>query len=149
MAEPVLSAQGVTMRFGDFTALSEVSVSIRPGSMTGLIGPNGAGKTTLFNILAGALRPSAGRVLLSGADVTRQTPDQRFAQGLGRTFQIPKPFARMSVLENVMLAPLAQAGERIAGAFLFPSRVREDEARRNETLLDAYLGAPVQGYEDA
>ena len=136
------------MRFGDFTALSDVSLAVRKGSITGLIGPNGAGKTTLFNILAGALRPSSGAISLSGHDITRMPPDQRFAQGLGRTFQIPRPFAKMSVLENVMLPPLAQTGERIAGAFFFPARVREDERRIRRRALEVLDFVTLRGLAD-
>ena len=139
MGEAALSAQNVTMRFGDFTALEAVSVSVRKGSITGLIGPNGAGKTTLFNILAGMLRPSEGSVSVGADDVTRLSPDQRFAKGLGRTFQIPRPFARMSVLENVMLAPMAQTGERLAGASQVRILIHPIEASESDMSGAAYL----------
>lgn len=138
MTEPILRLEGVTRDFGPFRAVNAVSLDIMPGTITGLIGPNGAGKTTLFNVLTGMLPPDAGRVLLNGQDVTRMTPDRLFAQGLGRTFQIPRPFARMSVLENVMLAPMAQLGERLLGPFLRAREMREQErairARAMEVL---------------
>ena len=136
MAEPILTTRGLTRRFGALTAVDEVSLAIRHGSITGLIGPNGAGKSTFFNLLTGALRPDSGTVSLDGAEVTRLSPDRRFGQGLGRTFQIPRPFARMSVLENVMLAPMDQTGERVAGPILFPTRVRGEEARIRERALE-------------
>lgn len=148
MAEGILTANGITQTFGAFTALSEVSISVRKGTITGLIGPNGAGKSTLFNVLAGALRPSAGSVALQGQDVTRLSPDQRFAKGLGRTFQIPRPFARMSVLENVMLAPLAQAGESLAGALLWPNRIRTEEARIRAQALEVLDFVTLRGLAD-
>ena len=127
MAEPILSLRGLTRDFGAFRAVDGVSLDILPGTITGLIGPNGAGKTTLFNVLTGMLPPSAGRVMLNGQDVTRFSPDKLFALGLGRTFQIPRPFARMSVLENVMLAPMAQLGERLLGPFLQAVQMRDQE----------------------
>lgn len=127
MAKPILCLQGVTRDFGDFRAVDAVSLEIARGTITGLIGPNGAGKTTLFNVLTGLLPPSSGKVLLNGQDVTRVTPDRLFAAGLGRTFQIPRPFARMSVLENVMLAPIGQLGERLSGPFLRAGQMRRQE----------------------
>lgn len=127
MAEPVLSCTGLSRDFGPFRAVDDVTLKFRAGAITGLIGPNGAGKSTLFNLLTGTLRPSAGRVVLQGRDVTGQSPDRMFAAGLGRTFQLPRPFARMSVLENLMLAPLAQVGERLTGPFLRRARMREQE----------------------
>lgn len=127
MAEPILCLQGVTRDFGDFRAVDAVSLEIARGTITGLIGPNGAGKTTLFNVLTGMLPPSSGKVLLNGQDVTRVTPDRLFAAGLGRTFQIPRPFARMSVLENVMLAPIGQLGERLSGPFLRAGQMHRQE----------------------
>jgi len=145
MADPILSVRGLTRDFGPFRAVDAVSFDIRPGSITGLIGPNGAGKTTLFNVLTGMLPPSAGQVSLNGQDVTRLSPDKLFALGLGRTFQIPRPFARMSVLENVMLAPMAQLGERLSGPFLRAGRMRAQEAairtRAMEVLDFVTLGA--------
>ncbi|SPH17537.1 High-affinity branched-chain amino acid transport ATP-binding protein LivF [Defluviimonas aquaemixtae] len=146
MAEPILSTRGLTRDFGPFRAVDEVSLSIRPGSITGLIGPNGAGKSTVFNLLTGVLKPTAGQVALNGQDVTGLLPDKLFALGLGRTFQIPRPFARMSVLENVMTAPLGQIGEGILGPFLHRARVREEEARiraRALEVLDFVTLAPL------
>jgi branched-chain amino acid transport system ATP-binding protein len=138
MADAVLSITGLTRDFGPFRAVDDVSIDIRRGSITGLIGPNGAGKTTLFNTVTGTLAPTAGKVTLNGKDVTGLSPDRLFAAGLGRTFQIARPFARMSVLENVMLAPLDQIGERIFGPFVFRKSLREQErairARAMEVL---------------
>ena len=145
MAEPILSLRGVTHDYGALRAVDGVSFDIMPGSITGLIGPNGAGKTTLFNVLTGMLALSAGQVTLHGQDVTRLSPDKLFALGLGRTFQIPRPFARMSVLENVMLAPMAQVGERLLGPFLRAGQMHEQErairARAMEVLEFVTLDA--------
>ena len=107
----MLVLDGVVKSFGGNRAVDGISCTLVPGRITGLIGPNGAGKTTLFNLIAGAHRPTAGRIALEGRDITGLPPHRIFAAGLGRTFQIPRPFAAMSVLENVMLAPRDQAGE--------------------------------------
>jgi branched-chain amino acid transport system ATP-binding protein len=128
-ATPLLRVQGLCKRFGGHAAVREVSFTLAEGCIGGLIGPNGAGKTTLFNCLTGALAPSAGRVALRGRDITGQRPDQIFRAGLARTFQIPRPFPAMTVLENVMLAPPGQLGERFWANWLRPAQVRAQEAR--------------------
>ncbi len=135
MADPILSTHGLCRSFGPLKAVNDVSLDIPEGSITGLIGPNGAGKSTYFNLLTGALKPDAGTVHLNGQDVTGLSSDKLFARGMGRTFQIPRPFARMSVLENVMLAPTGQIGESVTGPFLNRSRVHEQETQiRNKAL---------------
>lgn len=136
MTEAVFSTSGLTVDFGPFRAVDSVNIAIRRGSITGLIGPNGAGKTTFFNAITGALRPSAGRVMLDGADVTGLSPDRLFARGMGRTFQIPRPFARMTVLENVMLAPMGQIGERTSGPIFRRSAMRAQEAEIRARAMD-------------
>jgi len=136
MAEPILSLRGVRRDFGAFCAVDGVSMDIRPGTITGLIGPNGAGKTTLFNVLTGMLPSSGGEVLLNGQNVTGLPPEKLFALGMGRTFQIPRPFARMSVLENVMLAPMSQLGERLAGPFLRAGAMRRQERAIRDRAID-------------
>lgn len=128
-AGPILSTRGLTRDFGAFRAVDSVTLDFGRGRMTGLIGPNGAGKTTLFNMIAGELPPTAGQVLLDGQDVTGLRPNALFARGLARTFQIPRPFRRMTVLENVMLVPSAQTGETVLGA-LFRRRTMAAEQRR-------------------
>ncbi|MEM0934409.1 MAG: ABC transporter ATP-binding protein [Pseudomonadota bacterium] len=139
MAEPILETRGLTKEFGALAAVRNVSIAIRPGTITGLIGPNGAGKSTLFNLLAGETVPSRGSVLLQGEDISRLPPNRRFALGLGRTFQIPRPFKRMSVLENLMLAAPGQAGERLLAPILRRGRVAAEEERlrtRAREVLD-------------
>ncbi|WP_458095210.1 branched-chain amino acid ABC transporter ATP-binding protein/permease [Roseomonas sp. WA12] len=101
-APVILQAEGVSRAFGGVKAVQEVSFSIRKGEILGIIGPNGAGKTTLFNLLNGFVRPDAGRVLLDGQDVTGLPPNRLCRLGVGRTFQVVRPFARMSVADNVM-----------------------------------------------
>jgi branched-chain amino acid transport system ATP-binding protein len=135
MTTAALSLRGLTRDFGPFRAVDGVTLDIRAGSITGLIGPNGAGKTTLFNMIAGALAPTAGTVLLNGADVTGLPPDALFARGLARTFQIPRPFRRMTVLENVMLVPRGQTGERVAGALFRRAAIAAEEARLRDKAM--------------
>lgn len=136
MTDNALTLRGLTRDFGPFRAVDDVSLDIRRGSITGLIGPNGAGKTTLFNMVAGSLKPSAGTVMLGGTDITGRPPEVLFSLGLARTFQIPRPFRRMSVLENLMLAPPAQIGETVPGALFRRVHV----ARQERALRDKALG---------
>jgi ABC-type branched-subunit amino acid transport system ATPase component len=98
-----LRVEGLSKRFGGLTAVDEASFDVAPGRITSLIGPNGAGKTTVFNLLTGGLRPDSGRVRLFGEDVTGHSPSRLVARGLGRTFQEPRAFIRLTALENVMV----------------------------------------------
>ncbi len=148
MAEPILVTEGLTRDFGAFRAVDSVSISIARGTITGLIGPNGAGKSTLFNMITGALAPSAGRVRLAGTDITAAPPDRLFASGLGRSFQIPRPFARMSVLENVMLAPTGQTGERIWGPFLSRRAVAAQERAIRDRAMEVLAFMTLDGLAD-
>jgi branched-chain amino acid transport system ATP-binding protein len=99
----LLDARNVTMAFGAFKAVDDVSVEVNSGEVLGLIGPNGAGKSTFFNCLAGDLSPTAGIVHLEGRDITRMVPEQRVELGIARTFQVPLTFESMSVVDNVMI----------------------------------------------
>ena len=97
----MLRVEGVAKRFGGLLAVSDASLHVAQGSITGLIGPNGAGKTTLFAIVSGFIAPTAGRVLFEGQDLTREAPHVRARRGIARTFQIVQPFAGLSVRENI------------------------------------------------
>jgi len=103
VSPPLLRVQGVSKHFGGFTALSEVSVAIAPGERFGLIGPNGSGKTTLINCVSGSLRNDAGSIVFEGEDLTGTPAYQRTRKGIARSFQIPRPFHSMSVLENLVV----------------------------------------------
>jgi branched-chain amino acid transport system ATP-binding protein len=136
---PVVEARGVTMRFGGLTAVDGMSITLRRGELLGLIGPNGAGKTTLFNILAGSLKPTEGAIRIADRDVAQEGPERRIARGLARTFQIPRPFAEMTVLENVLTGGQRQGGEQIWMNFLRPRRVASEEKAaidKARSLLD-------------
>ena len=100
----MLSVSGLTKHFGGFTALNQVSFEVREGEILGLIGPNGSGKTTLFNCISGALPPTAGTIVYRGERITGLTPDRVCHKGIARTFQIPRPFRKLSILENVAVA---------------------------------------------
>ena len=107
----LLKLRGVTKRFGGFTAVDGVSFELEKGVIGGLIGPNGAGKTSLFNTLAGLLIPDEGEIFLDGVPLHNLPPHKTFWAGLARTFQIPRPFPEMTILENVMTVREGQAGE--------------------------------------
>lgn len=136
MSEAILSLAGLTRDFGPFRAVDGVSFDIARGSITGLIGPNGAGKTTLFNMVAGSLKPTGGTIRFDGQDVTGKSPEALFALGLARTFQIPRPFKRLSVLDNLLLAPPAQVGETVAGALFRRRHVALQESALREKARD-------------
>jgi len=117
-------------------AVDGVSFAMAPGTITGLIGPNGAGKTTLFGMVAGGVRPDAGEIFFEGRNITGHTPDRIFRAGLARTFQIPRPFPRMTVLENVMLAPLNQTGERFWNNWIRAGAVAREERAARERAME-------------
>jgi branched-chain amino acid transport system ATP-binding protein len=106
MSAALLQVSGVSKRFGGLQALSQVSMEIFPGTVTGIVGPNGAGKTTLFHVISGFYPPDAGTVVLDGEDLTGSRPHVYAQRGLARTFQITKPFARLTVLETVRIGAL-------------------------------------------
>jgi branched-chain amino acid transport system ATP-binding protein len=110
--ENVLAAVGVRQRFGALLVLDDVDFAVGAGDAIGIVGPNGAGKTTLLNVLAGSLRPTAGRVELGGVDVTSVGAAKRCRLGIGRAFQVPRPFVDMTVFENVLVGASSGGGRR-------------------------------------
>lgn len=128
-AVAILEVDDVTKSFGGVRAVNGCSLTVAEGSITGLIGPNGAGKTTLFNIITGFLRPTSGRIYFRGERIDGLPSHKIFHKGLIRTFQIPRELKSMSVVENLMLVPPNQAGERIWNPLLFSRAVsRQEEA---------------------
>jgi neutral amino acid transport system ATP-binding protein len=107
---PLLEAERVSKSFGGLNALSECSLRVPEGSISGLIGPNGSGKTTLFNVITGYERCSQGEIRFAGESITRASPERVFALGVGRTFQITRLFFRLSVLENMLVATQRHEG---------------------------------------
>jgi branched-chain amino acid transport system ATP-binding protein len=133
--EAIIEVLSVTKAFGGNRAVDDCSLTVGRGTITGLIGPNGAGKSTLLNVIAGALRPTAGAVLLDGLRIDGLRPDELLRRGLARTFQIPRPIPTMTVLENLVLAGPEQAGERIWNAWCRPAQVgRQENAIVDEAL---------------
>lgn len=125
--------------FGGFHAVDGSSLEIASGSITGLIGPNGAGKTTLFNVIAGRLPPTSGRVMMDGEDITGLPPHTLFHKGLLRTFQIAHEFSSMTVRENLMMVPGGQAGEGLMSAWFGRGRIAQEEAvllKKADEVLD-------------
>ena len=133
---PLLLAKSLVKRFGGVAAVDDVTVDVGRAEIVGLIGPNGAGKTTLFDVIAGELKPTSGRIWLDGAAVESAPPDSRLSQGLGRTFQIPRPFPSMTLIENVMLGAQGQSGERIWPNWIAPRVVAREERACLEKGMD-------------
>jgi len=138
--EQILAAVGVHKRFGALVVLDGVDFAVGEREAVGIVGPNGAGKTTLLNVLAGSLRPGAGRVELGGDDVTKLGAAERCRRGLGRAHQVPRPFSGMTVFENVLVG--ASTGGRRRGAEAYDRSIEAVELcglaeranRRAETL---------------
>jgi len=129
----VLTVDRLTKQFGGFTALNAVSFEVKEGEILGLIGPNGSGKTTCFNCIAGALAATAGSIRFKGNEIAGLTPDAICHRGLARTFQIPRPFRKLSILENVA----------VAAHFGAARRSTEAEARRRAQEVLALVGLPA------
>jgi branched-chain amino acid transport system ATP-binding protein len=128
----LLSVTGITKRFGGVEALAGCTLSVREGSITGLIGPNGAGKTTLFNVISGLTPADGGEIRLGDDRLDGLSAHAIARRGVARTFQIPRPLARMTVLENMLVYAQAQPGEKLARVFVSPTRVATAEARLRE-----------------
>jgi ABC-type branched-subunit amino acid transport system ATPase component len=138
MSTSLLEVRGVVRHFGGVAALNGASLDVAGGSITALIGPNGAGKTTLFNVVSGFVRAERGTVTFAGRRIERLGPHRVVGRGLVRTFQTPRAMARMSVLENMLLAAPRQPGEHLTRVLATPRAVRrrerEIEARARELL---------------
>jgi branched-chain amino acid transport system ATP-binding protein len=106
--DAILRIDNVTLRFGGLVANRDVTLDVKRGEILGLIGPNGAGKSTLFNLISGTYQPSAGRILFEGEDITRLPAPERCRRGIARTFQVPRSFDSMNVVENVIVGGLAR-----------------------------------------
>jgi len=132
----MIEVRSVSKHFGGVRAVDNATLSIKSGTITGLIGPNGAGKTTLFNMIAGNLTPTSGSILLDGEDITGLKPHTLFDRGLLRTFQIAHEFGTLTVLENLMMVPGQQAGERLTDAWFKPAKVKAEEAAIRERAVE-------------
>jgi branched-chain amino acid transport system ATP-binding protein len=148
---PLLEAHNVSKSFGGLQALAEVTLSIERGEIYGLIGPNGAGKTTMFNVLTGLYRPSAGKLVFNGAEVTGCKPHVIVEAGIARTFQNIRLFAHMTALENVMVGRHLRTHASALGAILRGARTRaeEDAIRRRAQELLSYVGVAHHAHAQA
>ncbi|ENO81808.1 MAG TPA: ABC transporter ATP-binding protein [Thauera sp.] len=137
----MLEVDGLVKAFGGFRAVDGCTMRVNEGEILGLIGPNGAGKTTLFNLIAGALQPTAGTIRFLGEDVTPLSTDALFHKGLVRTFQIPHEFGRLTARENLMMVPPAQPGEDLFANWLSWGKVQrvEEAVRRKADETLAFL----------
>lgn len=133
---PLLEVERVVKSFDGVRAVNDCSLQVQPRTITGLIGPNGAGKTTLFNIITGFLRPTSGRIIFKSARVDGLPPHQIFRRGIVRTFQIPRELKLMTVVENLMLVPAEQAGEKLWNPWFLPFRVARQEREYHDKALD-------------
>lgn len=137
--QAILHVRNLMKEFGGIRAVDGCSFAVEEGSITGLIGPNGAGKTTAFNIVTGFIRADVGMIYFRGERIDQLQPHDIFRKGIARTFQIPRELRLMTVLENLMLVPGAQAGESFWNAWFRPGTVRSDEraiARRAREILE-------------
>ena len=123
----MIVVEDVVKTFGGFRAVDGATLTIGEGTITGLIGPNGAGKTTLFNVIAGVLKPTAGKVTMQGEDITGLPPHELFHKGLLRTFQIAHEFSSMTVRENLMMVPGGQSGEALWNTWFGRRRIANEE----------------------
>ena len=134
----MIMVENLHRHFGGFRAVDGSTLEIEEGSITGLVGPNGAGKTTLFNVIAGVLPPTSGKVLMAGEDITGVPPHVLFHKGLLRTFQIAHEFSSMTVLENLMMVPGGQTGETLWNTWFGRRRIADEEralaAKADEVL---------------
>ena len=132
----ILKINNLSKFFGGLAAVSNCSLKIKKGSITGIIGPNGSGKTTLFNLIAGNLVSSKGTVLFNDEDITNIPSYELFSKGVLRTFQIAHEFTNLTVLENLMMVPGKQSGENLVNALFKPSIVKKEEAIVKEKALE-------------
>ena len=132
----ILQVKNLSKFFGGLAAVSNCSLKIKKGSITGIIGPNGSGKTTLFNLIAGNLEPSKGTVLLNDEDITNIPSYKLFSKGVLRTFQIAHEFTNLTVLENLMMVPGNQSGENLVNALFKPGVVKNEEEKVKKKALE-------------
>lgn len=110
--EDILVVNSLNKSFGNLVAVNDLSFEVKKGEILGVMGPNGAGKTTVFNLLTGILKPDTGEIQFEGRDITNESPSKRCRGGMGRTYQIPRPFDKMTVYENLLVAAVHGGGIR-------------------------------------
>ena len=123
----ILDISGLSKNFGGLSAVKNCSLKIKRGSITGIIGPNGSGKSTLFNLIAGSLKPNSGKVIFNNKNITSIPSYHLFSEGILRTFQIAHEFTNLTVLENLMMVPPNQSGERLINALFTRNKFEKEE----------------------
>jgi len=141
-----LKCDGVTMTFGGLVAVRDFTLNLPPGRLYGLIGPNGAGKTTVFNVITGVYRPTGGRVMVFGEDITGLRPDLVCRRGVARTFQNIRLFSGMSVLDNVLVGFHAARRDSFADVVLCLPRGRREERQRREKAMELLATVGLDRY---
>ena len=132
----MLNIKDISVNFGGIKAVNKASMQIETGKITGLIGPNGAGKTTLFNIIAGNIKPTTGKGMLEEHDITSLPSHELFERGVLRTFQLAHEFSNMTVLENLMVVPAMQTGEKILNTWFQRKKIENEEKVIKEKALE-------------
>ena len=135
-ASDILKVDNLTKYFGGLAAVSNCSLKIKKGSITGIIGPNGSGKSTLFNLIAGNLKSNDGSVEFNNEDITDVPSYELFSKGLLRTFQIAHEFSNMSVIENLMMVPGNQSGENLLNVLIKPNLIKKEENAVRKKALE-------------
>ena len=148
MADDLLAATGVKKEFGGLVAVNDVDFTVPPGSIVSLIGPNGAGKTTFFNMLTGVYKPTAGRIIFLGEDVTGKPPHAITSRGVGRTFQNIRLFQNMTALENVLVGMHARLKANLFVSILRTRGVKEEERRARERARELLAFSGLRRHED-
>jgi neutral amino acid transport system ATP-binding protein len=148
MTAPTLEICEVSRSFGGLRAVDGASFEVQPSSITALIGPNGAGKSTLFNIVSGFLAADRGTVRFQGRRIDRSAPHRIARLGLVRTFQVPRALARLSVLDNILLAASGHPGERLSGLLIRRGRARALERKARERAIELLELVRLDGHAD-
>ena len=141
MSENILEINNLSKYFGGLAAVSDCSLKVKKGTITGIIGPNGSGKTTLFNLIAGNLKSSKGKVMFNNKNITGLPSYELFSMGILRTFQIAHEFTNLTVLENLMMVPSNQSGEKLINAIFMRKKFKseEDEIRKKAYEVIEFL----------
>ena len=136
---PILSIRSIRKYFGGIKAVDDVSFDVAANRITGLIGPNGAGKTTLFNLITAIHKADRGEIIFQGERIDRLHPDKIFHKKIFRTFQVTREFKQMTVLENLMIIPPTQAGEKVWNTWFKPGLIRQQEKEIQEKALEILI----------
>ena len=136
MVKNLVQVESVVKTFGGLKALNECSLEIKEKSITGIIGPNGSGKSTLFNVITGNLKPDSGKITYDGTEITNKESHELFHKGILRTFQIAHEFTNMTVIENLMVVPGNQRGEKLLYSLINSQKIKKEDEAIKEKAID-------------